>query len=801
MAINVTVTPQVQEVEISATVQPYEVQVSVIDSPILQLTTDGTSGDATFNSFTGVLNIPNYSTDLSGVVPTSRTLTINGTAFDLSANRSWTVGDLLSSGSYANPSWITSLGWNKISSTPTTLAGYGITDAQPTLSLTTTGSSGASTLVGSTLNIPEYTLSGLGGIGGTLATGQVAFGSGTNTIGGDNGLTWDNTNKNLDLNILNNNSIISFRKDDVYTNYISNQNGALLIGRAIDGVFTGHIVSSSTVNNNDQSLIFGARTSFGFAINKVSIVNISSNGIRINQSTDAGFRLDVNGTARVQGALTVTGSTTASGAIARGANYTPTLIASANNDVLVGLDINPTFTNGAFTGVSNLALRVTGTSLLTNGLYQGLTTVSDSASPSHSTAISSLIWSIPTADSYVAAFVNTHSNFGNGVLIRGAGDKSSTRRLLRIENNDGTVILDVRGQGETSFGALSPTRINNTSIVLSGASTIAHVSGVGLRFSPFGIANAVQITQTTGNVLIGTTTDAGFRLDVNGTARVQGELTVNGVQIGLGGGSISSNTRVGLNALNANTTGIQNTAFGRDALLNNTTPNNNSAFGHNTLRSNTTGFQNTAIGASALSVNNGNNNTASGVQALQNNTTGATNTANGFNALNSNTTGISNTASGAESLSKNTTGSNNVGIGLNAGRFIANGSNLTLANNSNFIGFDTRANADNETNQIVIGHTAIGLGSNTTVIGNSSTTFGRWWGNLLIGTSTNVASSALTVDSTTKGFLPPRMTGAQAELIATPAEGLMVYATDGSGTTITSKGWWGYSGATWEKLN
>jgi len=31
-------------------------------------------------------------------------------------------------GSYANPSWITSLIWSKITSTPTTIAGYGITD-------------------------------------------------------------------------------------------------------------------------------------------------------------------------------------------------------------------------------------------------------------------------------------------------------------------------------------------------------------------------------------------------------------------------------------------------------------------------------------------------------------------------------------------------------------------------------------------------------------------------------------------------------------------------------------------------
>jgi hypothetical protein len=74
-------------------------------------------------------------------------------------------------------------------------------------------------------------------------------------------------------------------------------------------------------------------------------------------------------------------------------------------------------------------------------------------------------------------------------------------------------------------------------------------------------------------------------------------------------------------------------------------------------------------------------------------------------------------------------------------------------------------------------------------------------GNLLVGTATDVPSSKLTVTSTTQGFLPPRMTGAQAELISSPAEGLMIYSTDGSGTTITSKGWWGYDGSTWVKLN
>jgi hypothetical protein len=49
--------------------------------------------------------------------------------------------------------------------------------------------------------------------------------------------------------------------------------------------------------------------------------------------------------------------------------------------------------------------------------------------------------------------------------------------------------------------------------------------------------------------------------------------------------------------------------------------------------------------------------------------------------------------------------------------------------------------------------------------------------NLLIGTTTNIASSKLTVTSTTQGFLPPRMTTTQKNAIATPASGLVVYDT------------------------
>lgn len=83
-------------------------------------------------------------------------------------------------------------------------------------------------------------------------------------------------------------------------------------------------------------------------------------------------------------------------------------------------------------------------------------------------------------------------------------------------------------------------------------------------------------------------------------------------------------------------------------------------------------------------------------------------------------------------------------------------------------------------NNIFIGWNSIGVSatdSNRTWIGNASTATTWLGGNVLIGTTTDVASSKLTVDSTTQGFLPPRMTTTQKNAIATPAAGLVVYDT------------------------
>jgi hypothetical protein len=81
----------------------------------------------------------------------------------------------------------------------------------------------------------------------------------------------------------------------------------------------------------------------------------------------------------------------------------------------------------------------------------------------------------------------------------------------------------------------------------------------------------------------------------------------------------------------------------------------------------------------------------------------------------------------------------------------------------------------------------LNLGANNTNNFVTITTSGQ----LGVNSTTPNASARLQVDSTTQGFLPPRMTLAQRTAIASPATGLIVYQTDGvEGLWLrTSTGW------------
>jgi hypothetical protein len=237
------------------------------------------------------------------------------------------------------------------------------------------------------------------------------------------------------------------------------------------------------------------------------------------------------------------------------------------------------------------------------------------------------------------------------------------------------------------------------------------------------------------NVSIGATT-AGARLDV----RAQGALSTdvafrvrnsadtaniftvsgNGTVWANGAGYVASNTTFGEGALDSNTTGSNNTAFGFNALTNITSNSGNTSIGYNSGLL-TTGTANTFIG----------------------NRSGQQNTIGNFNV-----------SVGSGALQEITTGNNNTALGTDAGRTITGGvtPNQT-SSNSVYIGQSTRASANGNTNEIVIGQNAIGLGSNTVVLGNTSIVTTQLRGTVRLSLQASAPTGvegAIYYDSTTK---------------------------------------------------
>jgi hypothetical protein len=114
----------------------------------ITLTTLTSSGAATF--IANVLNIPNYTLSGLGGVPTTRNLTINGVSFDLSADRSWTVGTVTSV-QLAAGTGISLAGTNPITSSGTIT----VTNSAPDQTVVLNAGSG----IGVTGTYPNFTIS------------------------------------------------------------------------------------------------------------------------------------------------------------------------------------------------------------------------------------------------------------------------------------------------------------------------------------------------------------------------------------------------------------------------------------------------------------------------------------------------------------------------------------------------------------------------------------------------------------------------------------------------------------------
>jgi hypothetical protein len=561
----------------------------------ISLTTTGTSGASTYNSTTGVFNIPNYTTDLTGYVPYTganqtvnlntqqlqaghATFTTNGTTDTLTVNHTSgsgygiivtkggnnealyvsktsgsgnamtvvggrtslvdlalssvtnTAGDFLTIsggvvhkrtaaevrtdiGAGTGNGTVTSVGLSSatsgvtIGSTPITTSG--------TITLAIATASGSQNGLLSSTNWTTFNSK----IGGTLASGQVAFGTAANTIGGDNGLFWDNTNKYLGIGtnapvlplvVVNTGaglaSIQRLQRVNGAENFSLQTNidadskrVELRAGGSANGLlafFTSNterwqITSTGILQSNGAQTI---QTSTG-----ALTLQSGNRNVLINTTTDAGFRLDVNGTARVQGNLNVsTGGVTLTGA--------QTIQTSTGN-----------LTLATAAGNGNIVLSPNGTGFVD-----------------------------------VKTFIQI-DNYAAGTIV------PNTAGLLRILSgnktgwapNDELGKIEFYGTDTSGIGPRNAASIRAINSTGNGTTTATFNGELAFYTS---VTNSLETEKvriaSTGNVLIqngGTFTDAGFRLDVNGTGRFSGALSIIGnIDVLAGGVGSSFNREISL---------------------------------------------------------------------------------------------------------------------------------------------------------------------------------------------------------------------------------------------------------------
>lgn len=425
------------------------------------------------------------------------------------------------------------------------------------------------------------------------------------------------------------------------------------------------------------------------------------------------------------GGVMTTGAQTFAGAKTFNSNVTaPNFLGNASTATKLAAPKNingVAFDGSADITIAAAASTLSGTVQVANG-GTGLTTAGLTGQVLTTVAGGTLSWTTPTNIS-VGAISNT-SNV-NGASITGG--------VLNLAPADGTNGGVVTTGDQTFAGSKSFTNnINVNQLNVGAPSSGSQNTMLGVATYTYGSPGnnntalgffSLASLSNSGNEGNDNTAVGTNAIRQGGAANGSRNTAVGSAALSNGSGAYN-NVAIGYSSLAAGVSGSSNTAVGTFALQNNTSANYNVGIGYETLRSATTGGNNTAIGHAAMYSNTtGDVNTAVGENALVSNTSGRYNTSVGVQSQEQNTTGQSNTAIGVAAIDRNVAGHNNAVLGAFAGRYISDNSTFNTAiDNSVLIGASAKPLANNANNEIVIGYNAIGNGSNTVTLGNTSIT-------------------------------------------------------------------------------
>ena len=415
----------------------------------LSLTTTGSSGASTLIGST--LNVPAYTLSGLGGVPTSRTLTVNGTAYDLSADRSWSVGTVTSVAATAGTGI-------SISGSPITGSGtLTITNTAPDQTVALTAGTG----IGVSGTYPNFTITNTSPSSGGTVTSVAALTLGTTGTDLSSTVANPTTTPVITLNVPTASAL---------------NRGAL--SSADWTTFNGKVGGSGTTNYVSK---FTASGTIGNS-------QIFDNGTNVGIGTASpSYLLDVNGTARISGAAVFNTAT--------------------NTSSIQDLFSQPTFAalylDQATPSLSNYAIASNGTNTLVNAASTSV--ILRIANSDRAVVYSNGNFSTGTSTSDIGFSLNLTSAGSSGLIRAGNftygaggrfvhfnyGDETQTSSNYSIYYETGDLIFN------TKTGGVFKYRINN--IDVARIFTNGNFS-IGYGLSP---------------------TDAGYKLDVNGTARVK----------------------------------------------------------------------------------------------------------------------------------------------------------------------------------------------------------------------------------------------------------------------------------------
>jgi D-arabinose 5-phosphate isomerase GutQ len=722
----------------------------------LSLSVTGTSGASNYNNTTGVLTIPNYT--LAGLGGES-SITAGTTAQYWRGDKTWQTlnSDVTTEGS-------TNLYFTN-------------TRAQNAITLTTNNNSGVATYASGTLNIPNYTIAGLGG--------EAAITAGTNTQYWRGDKTWQTLNSDVttegSTNLYFTNSrartalSLSVTGSSGASNY-NNATGVLTIpnytlaglggeasittgttGQYWRGDKTWQTLNSDVTTEGSSNLYFTntrAQNAITLTTNNNSgLATYSSGTLNIPNYTIGGLGGEASITAgttaqywrgdktwqTLNSDVTTEGTTNLYFSNARARSALSLSVSgssgASNYNNTTGVLTIPNYTLAGLGGEASITAGTTGQYWRGDKTWQTLN------SDATTEGSSNLYFTNTRAQNAITLTTNNNSGlatYSSGTLnipnytLAGLGGESAiaggtTAQYWRGDKTWQTLNSDVTTEGTTNLYFSNARARTALSLSVNGSSGASNYNNsTGVLNIPTYTFNGLSPMTTSGDIIYGAASGAGTRLPIGTSGQV---LTVSGGLIPIwasySGWKVDGNT--GLNPADDNFLGttdniplkfkVENTNSG---IITTTTGGKlNTSFGLGTsIFSNTGAQNNSAFGAGSLfSITTGKDNTSIGQGTLSSNQAGDNNTAVGQGALNVNL-GTSNTAVGQAAIRLHTAGNRNTAIGRAAIESVTDGEDATVLG---YIAGRNYGNTFIDGNVVTTLSQSVFIGSNSRAFANIST--------------------------------------------------------------------------------